>query len=52
MNLKNRYAIVGVGYTPQGRIPQRTALSFYTEACANAIMDAGLQRKDIDGLAC
>jgi len=24
MNLKDRYAIVGVGYTPQGRIPDRT----------------------------
>ena len=52
MNLKDRYAIVGIGYTPQGRIPERTALSFYTESCANAIMDAGLERKDIDGLMC
>ena len=52
MTLKDRYAIVGVGYTPQGRIPDRTALSFYAESCANAIMDAGLARKDIDGLMC
>jgi acetyl-CoA acetyltransferase len=52
MNIKDRYAIVGIGYTPQGRIPDRTALSFYLEACANAIMDAGLDRKDIDGLMC
>ena len=52
MNLKDRYAIVGIGYTPQGRVPDRTALSFYLEACANAIMDAGLERKDIDGLMC
>ena len=52
MNLKDRYAIVGIGYTPQGRIPDRTALSFYLEACANAIMDAGLKKKDIDGLMC
>jgi acetyl-CoA acetyltransferase len=52
MNLKDRYAIVGVGYTPQGRIPDRTALSFYTESCANAILDAGLARKVIDGLMC
>jgi hypothetical protein len=44
MNLKDRYAIVGIGYTPQGRIPDRTALSFYLEACANAIMDTGLER--------
>ena len=52
MSLKDRYAIVGIGYSPQGRIPERTALSFYVEACANAIMDAGLERKDIDGLMC
>ncbi len=52
MNVKDQYAIVGIGYTPQGRIPDRTALSFYVEACANAIADAGLERKDIDGLMC
>lgn len=50
MSLRNKYAIVGIGYTPQGRIPGRTALSFHLEACANAIADAGLKRKDIDGL--
>lgn len=52
MNLRDRYAIVGIGYTPQGRFPDRTALSFYVESCANAILDAGLERKDIDGLIC
>ena len=45
-------AVVGIGYPPQGRIPNRTAVSFHLEACANAIMDAGLVRKDIDGLMC
>ncbi|MDT8271653.1 MAG: hypothetical protein RRA35_00530 [Desulfomonilia bacterium] len=45
-------AIVGVGYTPQGRVPGRTSLSFHLEACANAITDAGLTKKDIDGLIC
>jgi len=49
-NLSGKYAIVGVGYTPQGKIPGRTAVSFHVEACANAIKDAGLERKDIDGL--
>lgn len=48
--LKNKYAIVGVGYTLQGKVPGRTALSFHVEACANAIKDAGLSKKDIDGL--
>ena len=53
MSLKDRYAIVGIGYTPQhGQVSHRTALSFYVEACANAIKDAGLKREDIDGLIC
>jgi len=51
-SIKDRYAIIGIGYTPQGKIPQRTALSFYLEACANAISDAGLKKEDIDGLIC
>jgi len=52
VSLKDKYAIVGIGYTPQGRVPGRTALSFYVEACANAIRDAGLKRDDVDGLIC
>ena len=52
MSLKDRCAIVGVGYTPQGRVPGRTALSFHLEASANAVADAGLNREDIDGLIC
>lgn len=50
MSLKDKYAIVGVGYTPQGRVPDRTTLSFHVEASVNAIKDAGLKREDIDGL--
>jgi acetyl-CoA acetyltransferase len=49
---KDKYAIVGVGYTPQGRVEGRSALSFYVEASANAIKDAGLKKEDIDGLIC
>jgi 3-oxoacyl-[acyl-carrier-protein] synthase III len=52
MGLKDRYAIVGVGCTPQGVVPDRTSLSFHLEACANAIEDAGLKRDDVDGLIC
>ena len=50
--LKDKYAFVGVGYTPQGKVPERTSLGFHLEACANAISDAGLNRSDIDGLIC
>ena len=52
MNLKDKYAIVGIGFTAQGRVPDRTELSFHLEACANAVKDAGLKKEDIDGLIC
>lgn len=52
MGLKDNCAIVGIGFTPQGRVPDRTAISFHVEACANAIQDAGLKREEIDGLIC
>lgn len=50
MSLKDRTAIVGLGYTVQGTLPGRSALSFYIEAVRNAIADAGLKPRDIDGL--
>jgi acetyl-CoA acetyltransferase len=50
MGLKDKYAVVGVGYTPQGRVPDRTSLSFHVEAVSRAIQDAGLKKGDIDGL--
>ena len=49
-SLKDKAAIVGVGYTPQGKVPGRTSLSFHLEAARNAILDAGLKIQDIDGL--
>ena len=52
MSLKDKYAIVGVGYTPQGKVSGRTAISFHLEATVNAIKDAGLKKEDIDGLIC
>jgi 3-oxoacyl-[acyl-carrier-protein] synthase III len=51
-SIKDKYAIVGVGYTPQGRVPGRTSLSFHLEASANAIKDAGLNKDDVDGFIC
>jgi acetyl-CoA acetyltransferase len=50
MDFRDKYAIVGVGYTPQGKVPGRTTLSFHLEACANAVADAGLSPHDVDGL--
>jgi acetyl-CoA acetyltransferase len=47
---KDKAAIVGIGYTPQGKIPGRTSLSFHLEAAKNAIADAGLKIEEVDGL--
>ena len=50
MSLKDKSAVVGLGYTEQGKLPGRSALSLYIEASKNATVDAGLSMKDIDGL--
>lgn len=44
-DLKNKIAIVGVGYTPQGKIEGRTAVGFHCEAIRNAIQDAGNRKR-------
>lgn len=49
-DLKGKVAIIGVGYTPQGKIPGRTAVSFHCEAVRNAIQDAGIEKEEIDAL--
>jgi acetyl-CoA acetyltransferase len=49
-SLKDKSAIVGIGYTPQGKVPGRSSLSFHLEAARNAIADAGLKPRDIDGI--
>ena len=50
MSVKDKSAIVGLGYTVQGKVPGRSAISFYKEATKNALSDAGLGVKDIDGI--
>ncbi len=49
-HLKNKIAIVGVGYTAQGKVPDRTAAGFHAEAIRNALTDAGIEKKDVDAL--
>ncbi len=49
-SIKNKVAIVEVGYTPQGKVPGRSAISLHLEATKNAIEDAGLKIEDIDGI--
>ncbi len=49
-NLRNRIAVAGIGYTPQGKVADRTAVSFHIEAVKNAIEDAGIGKEEVDAL--
>ncbi len=49
--LRNRTAIVGVGYTPMERKSEKSLAEVAVEAAVNAIADAGLTSQDIDGYA-
>jgi acetyl-CoA acetyltransferase len=44
-------AITGVGYTELSRRSGRTVLELATEACRAAVVDAGVAREDVDGIA-
>jgi acetyl-CoA acetyltransferase len=48
--LRDRGAIVGIGATPQGRLPGSTALSLAVDAFKRALDDSGLRKEQIDGL--
>lgn len=46
-----RHAVIaGIGHTPFGRFPERTALGLEAEAIRRAVSDAGFEKADIDGL--
>ncbi len=45
-----QFAIAGIGETAVGRLPDRSALSLRLEASLAAIQDAGLDKRDIDGI--
>jgi acetyl-CoA acetyltransferase len=44
--------LAGSGLTPYGRLEGQTTLDLMTRAAEAAIDDAGLERRDIDGLIC
>lgn len=49
MSIKDKYAIVGLGVTKQGKLPGVTANGIRAEASRLAISDAGLEVSDLDG---
>jgi len=50
MSLKGRTAIAGLGQTRQGKVYERNHVGFAVEAVELALAEAGLERKDVDGL--
>src|SRR2546426_8240351 len=50
MSVAGKAAIVGVGVTPFGKLPGRSAWSLQAEAVRNALEDAGLAKDDVDAL--
>jgi len=51
-NLKDKYAIVGVGQSPIGEVPDMDSISLLAVAMKEAIEDAVLTNRDIDGIVC
>lgn len=48
--MRNVAAIVGIGESSIGKVPDRTGLGLAADAAKAAIEDAGLRREDIDGV--
>ena len=48
--LRGKYAIAGAGQSRIGQLPGCSAIGLFTEAVANAIEDAGINKREIDGL--
>ncbi len=52
-NLRKQVAIIGAAETDTvGRIPEITQLGLHAQAARNALRDCGLDKSQIDGLAC
>ncbi len=50
MNLKDKYAIVGVGQTRVGKVPEMSDYGLQVEAAKRAMDDAGLKKNDVDAI--
>ena len=46
----HKVAIVGVGLSDCGRVPDKTATALMAQAARRALADSGLNKSDIDGL--
>ncbi|MBT5484183.1 MAG: thiolase, partial [Gammaproteobacteria bacterium] len=49
-SLRGSAAVVGVGLTEFGRLPDRTHMEIMADAISKAIADAGINKNEIDGI--
>jgi len=49
-SLKDKYAIVGIGQSRIGKVPELSDYGLQLTAVKHALDDAGLKKQDIDGL--
>ncbi len=50
--IRGKVAVIGIGMSPTGKVPGKSALWLSANASLKAIKDAGLTRDDIDGVLC
>ena len=50
MSLKDKYAIVGVGQTRVGKLPEMSDYGLQVEAAKRAMDDAGLKKNEVDAI--
>jgi len=50
MDIRDKYAIAGVGNTAYGKLPGRSAVNLTVEAIRNAIEDCGIDKGEIDAV--
>src|SRR3979411_3040758 len=49
-SLRGEVAIIGIGLSPVGKVPGRSPLWLAADAAKKALVDAGMQRSEIDGV--
>jgi acetyl-CoA acetyltransferase len=50
--IRGKVAVVGIGMSPVGKVPGKSALWLSANASLKAIGDAGLTKQDVDGVLC
>jgi len=49
MSIKDKYAVVGLGLTKQGRVPEMDTDALAAQAILRALEDAGMRKDEVDG---